>query len=692
MTHENPVLSQLASAIDERESVDWTSTESATADESTRQVIRELAVIAAISDVHSSIPLRTDVHAAAGPAEPNRAMLGTWGTFRLLQKVGQGAYGEVYRAWDTRLDREVALKLLAAGVGGHGAQATSIVEEGRLLARVRHPNVVTIHGAEHHDGRIGLWMEFIKGRTLEQVLAKTPKLREAEVVTIGLEICRAVSAVHEAGLLHRDIKAHNVMRSEDGRIVLMDLGAGKKVDDDSLDLAGTPLYLSPEVLRGSPATIRSDIYSLGVLLYRLATGSYPVWGRTVGEVRTAHDRGHYVPVHVARGDISPKLAHLIERAIAQEPARRYETADSLAADLAGTKRHPRPLVALTAGAAALLCLTAITVWRAADGVSEPPLSLSASMRIAPVENLTTSERDDAYARGRELIARRGIPNARRAAELFRHSISEDPRFAPAHAGLAIAYAFMSFPFRGVSYQEAYETMRLSALTAVELDPQLSEAHAAMGWVYAYDHDWENAEKEFQHAIQLNPADLQTYTSYSISTLQPLRRFDDALRVLQEAANRSPQSLDVQREIGEVQLFAGRYEHAVETFRRISEVEPDFPFVQAYLAKALTYTGRADDAIPRLELEQGTPWLAHAYVVTGRRAAAERLATELEPYPYRLTVVLAALGETQRAINALERAAISEPHRIGRLLIEPELRWLHAHPSVIAIRKAFDLPE
>src|SRR6185503_896313 len=108
-------------------------------------------------------------------------------------------------------------------------------------------------------------------------------------------------------------------------------------------------------------------------------------------------------------------------------------------------------------------------------------------------------------------------------------------------------------------------------------------HAAMGWVYAYDHEWANAEKAFQESIRLNPSLTQTYTSYSISTLQPLQKYDEALRLLGLASRLDPLSLDVQREIGEVQLFGGRYAEAVETFHRVSEAEPDFPFVRAYLA-------------------------------------------------------------------------------------------------------------
>ena len=116
---------------------------------------------------------------------------------------------------------------------------------------MRHPNVVTIYGAEQIADQIGLWMEFVRGHTLEQILDQRKVVSAAEAVGIGLELCRAMSAVHGAGLLHRDIKAHNVMRAEDGRIVLMDFGTGRELEDDaSSDLAGTPLYLAPEVLQG----------------------------------------------------------------------------------------------------------------------------------------------------------------------------------------------------------------------------------------------------------------------------------------------------------------------------------------------------------------------------------------------------------------------------------------------------------
>ena len=280
------LLDELAEAVLDGEPVDSAAAaHSAGAD--AVPLVRHIQLVAAVAEVHRNVfPDET-----AGSAEPRTAVPARWGHLRLLERVGRGTYGEVFRAWDTRLDREVALKLLPALPSSDSVAESEIIREGRLLAKVRHPNVVTLYGAEQIGDRIGLWMEFVRGRTLEQILQQDGEFRAAEATGIGVQLCRAVSAVHAAGLLHRDIKAHNVMRAEDGRIVLMDFGAGKELEDRSSDLAGTPLYLAPEVLAGRTPTVKSDIYSLGVLLYHLVTRSYPVQGRTLHDVRQAHERG-----------------------------------------------------------------------------------------------------------------------------------------------------------------------------------------------------------------------------------------------------------------------------------------------------------------------------------------------------------------------------------------------------------------
>src|SRR5581483_80213 len=157
---------------------------------------------------------------------------------------------------------DVALKLLSAS-GGRPGLADDILLEARLLARVRHPNVVRIYGVDDSREPVGLWMELIKGRTLEALLPVHGCFSAHEASLVGRDLCRALAAAHRAGVVHGDIKARNVMREEGGRTVLMDFGAGRATDDLARDpagrLSGTPVYLPPEVLSGQPRTPAADI-------------------------------------------------------------------------------------------------------------------------------------------------------------------------------------------------------------------------------------------------------------------------------------------------------------------------------------------------------------------------------------------------------------------------------------------------
>jgi serine/threonine protein kinase len=158
------LVSDLAGAVLDGTAIDWAAAESS-ADESSRAVLAELKVLATLTDVHRRLQLHEDSEKPDTTGDRGDTLT-HWGHLRTLERIGRGAFGEVYRAWDTRLDREVALKLLDADPEAGDSPSSSIIQEGRLLARVRHPNVVTIHGAEQIGTRIGLWMEFVRGRTL----------------------------------------------------------------------------------------------------------------------------------------------------------------------------------------------------------------------------------------------------------------------------------------------------------------------------------------------------------------------------------------------------------------------------------------------------------------------------------------------------------------------------------------------
>src|SRR5439155_23094485 len=158
-------------------------------------------------------------------------------------------------------------------------------------------------------------MELIRGETLEQLLQKRGPFSAREAALVGIDLCRALAAIHAAGLIHRDVKAQNVMREAGGRIVLMDLGTGREIDRTGRralsDLAGTPLYLAPEIFDGAPASERSDLYSLGVLLYHLVTGSFPARATTIDELRDAHATGTCVRLRDARADLPTAFVQVV---------------------------------------------------------------------------------------------------------------------------------------------------------------------------------------------------------------------------------------------------------------------------------------------------------------------------------------------------------------------------------------------
>ena len=249
-----------------------------------------------------------------------------WMHFYLLAAIGRGASSTVYRAWDSRLAREVALKLTAALAG----DATTTLDEARRLARIRHPHVVSVLGAEQADGQVGLWMELLKGQTLQDFVTINGPLSASEAALLGLDLCSALAAVHASGLLHRDIKAPNVYREHGGRIVLMDLGAGREIDDhSSIDLAGTPLYMAPEQLAGGPATVQSDLYSLAVLLFFATTGTVPISASTMTELRQAHVNGSAAALRDRRPDLPRAFVEVVDRALSRDPRERFGSASEM---------------------------------------------------------------------------------------------------------------------------------------------------------------------------------------------------------------------------------------------------------------------------------------------------------------------------------------------------------------------------
>lgn len=332
-------LLALASSVAEGSDLAWEQIERQTSDAGERSVIRELRVLAHIART-ARTPPAVDPAAFTGPCTDALEM---WGHLRLVDEIGRGSFGVVYRAWDTTLERNVALKLIEPRIGPAGLDTSRAVQEARRLARISHAHVVTVYGADLRDGRFGIWMELLSGRTLGEILKLQGAMSPREAALIGVDLCHALASIHRAGLLHRDVKANNVMREEGGRIVLMDFGSGRHIpadDESNCDLAGTPLYFAPELFTGGAPSVASDIYSLGVLLFHLVTGDYPVRGGDRRVLLEAHRRGERVALRDVRPDLPPAFVEVVERALAVAPADRYKSAGAFGGALAGLAGVP----------------------------------------------------------------------------------------------------------------------------------------------------------------------------------------------------------------------------------------------------------------------------------------------------------------------------------------------------------------
>lgn len=323
---------RMAEAIADGRAIAWEDVEGSSDAGASVGIVQELRLLAVLARVHrTSGTVVVDSQGSqdalsVGSLEPLRE----WGPFEVIEELGRGTFGHVYRARDVRLDREVALKLFAAKPGIR-AEHLTVVSEGRLLAKVRHPNVITVYGADVIDGTVGIWMELLNGRTLQQELDERGHLGAREAALIGIDLCRALAAVHKAGLVHRDVKAQNVMREDGGRIVLMDFGAGREVDAPAgqVTMAGTPLYMAPEVLAGGSATPSSDLYSLGVLLYRLVTNDFPVFALTMEALQHAHATGSRRRLRNVRPELPATFIRQVEAATGAAPSDRPASAAAL---------------------------------------------------------------------------------------------------------------------------------------------------------------------------------------------------------------------------------------------------------------------------------------------------------------------------------------------------------------------------
>jgi serine/threonine protein kinase/tetratricopeptide (TPR) repeat protein len=270
----------------------------------------------------------------------------TYGHYRIIDKIGAGGMGEVYRAHDEQLDRDVALKLLPAGTVSDEGARKQFRKEALALAKLNHPNIETIYEFNSQDGVDFLVMELVPGQSLDEMLYAGP-MPELEVVRLGTQFADGLAAAHEQGIIHRDLKPANIFVTPDGRVKILDFGLAKlmhpgkahdvthSVTMQSGAISGTVPYMSPEQLRGLPVDVRSDIYAAGAVLYEMATGRRPFPQTQTAELMTAILVQTLPPARSVNPVVSPKMENVIAKSLEKDPTQRFQSARDLRAALQG---------------------------------------------------------------------------------------------------------------------------------------------------------------------------------------------------------------------------------------------------------------------------------------------------------------------------------------------------------------------
>ncbi|HVP35362.1 MAG TPA: serine/threonine-protein kinase, partial [Terriglobales bacterium] len=256
--------------------------------------------------------------------------------YKILEKLGEGGMGVVYKAQDTKLDRLVALKFLPPHLTSEVEEKERFIHEAKAASALNHPNIVTIHEIDEFDGQMFIVMEYCEGKTLKQ-LTEEGALPIKKVLDIGIQVCEGLTAAHKKEIVHRDIKSDNIKVNKEGQVKIMDFGLAKLKGATKLtktrSTLGTLAYMSPEQAQGEEVDSRSDIFSLGVVLYELLTGKLPFAGEHQAAVIYSIINEEPQPIARFNNQVSAKLEDMVSKALAKDREERYQHADELLADL-----------------------------------------------------------------------------------------------------------------------------------------------------------------------------------------------------------------------------------------------------------------------------------------------------------------------------------------------------------------------
>jgi serine/threonine-protein kinase len=594
--------------------------------------------------------------------------------YRVTGKLGEGGMGEVYRARDERLGREVALKVLPEAFAGNGDRLMRFAREAQVLASLNHPNIAAVFDLEEHEGKQLLVMELVEGETLAERLEGGP-LPLDEAIHVALQIAEALRAAHRKGIVHRDLKPANIKITPDGLVKVLDFGLARRSQPGSGEadtqaatlrlevltrrgeILGTPAYMSPEQVLGEQADARSDIFSFGVVLYEILTGQRAFSGPTVPAVFRAVLNSKPRHPRLLRHEIPAELDSLLTKLLQKEREQRPPDVESVCSDLGRlsaqfSSRPASPSVTGRVGAAAwrarawagentkkalvasaLIALTALGTYVAFVYRRGAPLPASA-LAAAPAPTAISVDKSagpyELFQQGQEYLKRYDKEERVNAAvDAFQTALSKDKDYAPAYAGLGLAYV-TKFGFN--RDKALLEQAVQNAKRGVELDGQMAVNRVSLGRAYVAKGDYDAAEGELKQALTLEPlnadahralADLQAAKGNPAEAEKLYRkaielrpddwalpyalgifyfrssRFTDAERELSESIKFAPDCHMNHRDLGAVYYMQGHFPEAAAEYQKSLQIKPAAS-TYTNLGTSLFYQGLYQQAVAPME--------------------------------------------------------------------------------------------
>lgn len=716
------------------------------------------------------------------------------GTYQILGPLGTGGMGEVYRAKDLRLGRDVAVKVLPADVTSSHPRRARLELEARMVAGLNHPNIVTLFSVEDEEGIMFLTMELVEGRRLDKLLVPGG-LELSRILELAVPLADALVAAHGRGVVHRDLKPGNVMVTPEGRVKVLDFGlatiAGGEPGDATAESTfameqhppGTVPYMAPETLRGEAVDARADLFALGIILHELSTGRRPFTGATSADVISSILRDSPESVTRIRPDLPSDFGRIVSRCLEKSPLDRARSAFEVANELRRLGHDGGRGVRGVSESPSLERVASIAVLpfvnRSAnvedeyfsDGLADEMLNVLAKIRglrvaarsssfqfraskddVATIgkklhvatllegsvrkagnrvrinvqlvkvsdgfhmwsetydrtlEDIFAVQDDiahsvvkelrtallgveaDVHASGevkvdvaraakgrstdpeahrlfllaRHLIDRYTRDETARAAGYLKEAVARDPRSALLWAELSRAY--LREAGRGwVPATEGYERAREAAERSLALEPDLAEGHANLAVVrLSHDWDWRGGEASLARAMELAPGNAQVLRGVGGMTLY-LGRFEEAIQRYRRALELDPLSPMAYNNLAVALHALNRFAEAEEARRKGLELSPLSGTLHATLAETLVAQGRHEEALSESMQEPDEImryWaLAIVHHASGHpeesdEALRQLIAKYAEESAYQVAEVHAVRGDKDSAFEWLERA-------------------------------------